>query len=58
MNDTLMNRAEALSDRAAQAAYTAAHARHAGMLADAEIWEARAARLDSMAHDYRVKGGK
>jgi len=55
MNGTLIERAEALADRAAQAFVTAAHARHAGMTADAELWEARAARLESMARDYRRK---
>lgn len=55
MNATLIERAEALADRAAQAAYTAAHARHAGLIADAEVWEARAERLETMARDYRAK---
>lgn len=55
MNGLFHDKAEALADRAAQAAYAAAHARHAGLIPDAEIWEARAARLDNMARDYRAK---
>lgn len=55
MRAELIERAEALADRAASAFYAAAHARAAGLLADAEAWESRAERLDNMARDYRAK---
>lgn len=55
MRAELIARAEALSNRAAQAAYTAARARFDGMTADAEIWEERSARLDRMADDCRAR---
>lgn len=55
MNAELIRRAEALSNRAAEAAYCAARARFDGFPVDAELWEARAARFDSMAADYRGK---
>lgn len=55
MNASLHNRAEALEARAAMAAMTAALARHDGLTADAELWEERAARLDTMAANARAR---
>ena len=55
MTAEFIARSEALSNRAAQAAYCAARARFDGMTADAELWEERAARFDRMAADYRAR---
>lgn len=49
----LMERAERLEDRAARAFYTAALAAHDGLALDAEAWQRRAERLESMARDCR-----
>lgn len=45
--------AERLEDRSARAAYSAGVAAFMGATADAEAWERRALRLETMARDYR-----
>jgi transcription elongation GreA/GreB family factor len=49
----LIERAARLEDQSARAAYAGAVAAHAGCTADAEAWERRAERLETLARDSR-----
>jgi len=53
MRGTLIERAERLETQSARAAYAAAVAAHGGCPADAEAWNRRAERLETMAGDAR-----
>ena len=50
---TLIERADRLDSQSARAAYSAAVAAFDGCTADAEAWQSRADRLESMARDAR-----